>query len=171
MCADGRSGIMLCASPVHGNRFSVPCLPIVHEELDTHHKIPRQHKQSTPRVGEVLNGHGDDELGVIPSANNKLARCHRGQVDDLPLGPWQERMLFLTISYHIFFFYRLLRAGGVPRRDTCCGSQRLSARVYLSISIYLPRERAAELAHENTAPLGSAPLGESAARSSSSSNA
>ena len=48
--------------------------------------------------GEVLNGHGDDELGVIPSANNKLARYHRGQVDDLPLGPWQERMLFLTIS-------------------------------------------------------------------------
>ena len=32
----------------------------LHEELDTHHKIPRRHKQSTPRVGEVLNGHGDD---------------------------------------------------------------------------------------------------------------
>ncbi len=32
----------------------------MHEELDIHHKSPRRHKQSTPRVGEVLNGHGDD---------------------------------------------------------------------------------------------------------------
>jgi len=24
----------------------------VHEELDTHHKMPRQHKQSAPRAGE-----------------------------------------------------------------------------------------------------------------------
>ena len=87
-------------------------------------------------MGEVVNGHGDDELGVIPSANNKLARCHRGQVDDLPLGPWQERMLFLTISYHIFFFYRLLRAGGMPRRDTCCGSSACPrAFIYLALSI------------------------------------
>ena len=33
-----------------------------HEELDTHHKMPRQHKQSTPRAGEGLPA-GSARLG------------------------------------------------------------------------------------------------------------
>ena len=33
---------------------------ILHEELDTHHKNARRHKQSTPRAGEVFHGYSDD---------------------------------------------------------------------------------------------------------------
>ena len=107
----------------------------MHEEKDDGHT-------TQPRVGEVLNGHGDDELGVIPSANNKLARCHRGQVDDLPLGPWQERMLFLTISDPSSSFIDYYAPEGCQDGTHVVVSQRLSARVYLSISISICHENA-----------------------------
>ena len=38
---------------------------VMHEELDTHHKMPRQHKQSAPRAGEGPPV-GAARLGRVP---------------------------------------------------------------------------------------------------------